>query len=236
MMPDGVIIINESRLLRPSGSRNRRRYSQSPKRKFLGIAFFTQTEDNKGIERRGEMTIMKFEIIEDYITQFPIYQYALLDTRELEFTDKVRTICKKECSRYGSSWSCPPAVGSIEKCRETCLKYPKVLLFSSIAEVVDYSDMECTLKSKQEHENITRKIEKFLRLNAVSCYTLSTDSCSACEKCSYPKKSCVHPEIMHPCIESHGIVLTNTIEQHHMDYFLGENMVIWFSLIFLEDV
>ncbi len=41
---------------------------------------------------------------------------------------------------------------------------------------------------------------------------------------------------MHPCIESHGIVLTNTIEQHHMDYFLGENMVIWFSLIFLEDV
>lgn len=180
--------------------------------------------------------MMKFEIIEDYITQFPIYQYAFLDTQTLEFSDKVRTICKKECPRYGSSWSCPPAVGSVEKCKETCVEYPKVLLFSSIAEVMDYSDIEHTLKSKQEHENITRKIEKFLRLNGVPCYTLSTDSCSACEKCTYPKKSCTHPEIMHPCIESHGIVLTNTIEQQNMDYFLGENMILWFSMIFLRDV
>ena len=28
---------------------------------------------------------MKFEIIEEYITQFPIYQYALLDSSQLEF-------------------------------------------------------------------------------------------------------------------------------------------------------
>ncbi len=177
---------------------------------------------------------MRFEIIEDYITQFPIYQYALLSSEKLEFSDKVRTICKRECPRYGNSWSCPPAVGSVEKCRETCLKYPKVLLFSSVAEVADYSDMERNLKTKQEHELITRKIEKFLRINGVPCYTLSTDSCSYCEKCTYPKKTCAHPEIMHPCIESHGIVLTNTIEQNQMDYFLGENMILWFSLIFME--
>ena len=60
---------------------------------------------------------MKFEIIEEYITQFPIYQYALLDSSQLEFSDKVRTICKRECPRYGNSWSCPPAVGSVEKCK-----------------------------------------------------------------------------------------------------------------------
>lgn len=179
---------------------------------------------------------MRFDVIEDYITQFPIYQYALLDSKEIEFSDKVRIICKRECPRYGKSWSCPPAVGSLEKCQDTCLKYPKVLLFSSVAEVPDYSDFERTLQSKHEHELITRKIEKFLRLNGVSCYTLSSDSCSHCETCSYPKKSCAHPDIMHPCIESHGIVLTNTIEQHQMDYFLGETMVLWFSLIFMEEV
>ena len=97
---------------------------------------------------------MKFEIIEEYITQFPIYQYALLDSSQLEFSDKVRTICKRECPRYGNSWSCPPAVGSVEKCRETCLKYPKVLLFSSVAEVPDYFNLEQNLKTKQEHELI----------------------------------------------------------------------------------
>lgn len=34
---------------------------------------------------------------------------------------------------------------------------------------------------------------------------------------------------MHPCIESHGILLTKNIEDNHMDYYMGEQMVLWFS-------
>lgn len=179
---------------------------------------------------------MTYEQIEQFITRFPIYQYTLIPTAEIEFSDKVRTICKKECPRYGSSWSCPPAAGSLEKCKRRCQEYANALVFSSAADVPNYADMEQLLKTKHEHEHITRKIERFLRDNGVSFYTLSTDSCSYCEKCSYPKKSCIHPEIMHPCIESHGIIITNTLEHYQMDYFLGENMVLWFSIIFIEGV
>ena len=42
--------------------------------------------------------------IEEYITQFPIYQYAFVKPEDIEFNDRVRQICKKECSRYGASW------------------------------------------------------------------------------------------------------------------------------------
>ena len=48
--------------------------------------------------------------IESFITQFPIYQYQFLTPDEIEYNDRVRMICKKECPRYGTSWSCPPAV------------------------------------------------------------------------------------------------------------------------------
>ena len=89
---------------------------------------------------------MNFKNIEEYITQFPIYQYVFLNTEDIEFNNKVRTICKKECPRYGKSWSCPPAVGSVEKCMETCREYPYALLFSSVAEVPDYSNMEALLE------------------------------------------------------------------------------------------
>ena len=82
---------------------------------------------------------------------------------------------------------------------------------------------------------ITAKIEAFLKQDAWRCYTLSTDSCSICDKCTYPKKSCNHPDLMHPCIESHGILLTKNIEDNHMDYYMGEQMVLWFSLIFLRE-
>lgn len=74
-------------------------------------------------------------------------------------------------------------------------------LFSSVAEVPDYSNRDALLATKQEHEEITAKIEAFLKQDAWRCYTLSTDSCSICEKCTYPKKSCNHPDLMHPCIE-----------------------------------
>lgn len=178
---------------------------------------------------------MNFKNIEEYITQFPIYQYTFLKTEDIEFNDKVRIICKKECPRYGKSWSCPPAVGTVEQCKAKCQNYSHALLFSSVAEVTDYSNFESLLKTKKEHEEITEAIETFLKNDAWKCYTLSSDSCSICEKCSYPKKSCVHPEKMHPCIESHGILLTKNIEENHMDYFMGEQMVLWFSLIFLEE-
>ena len=50
---------------------------------------------------------MTREEIEEFITQFPIYQYAFTEPSELEFNERVRAICKKECPRYGNSWSCP---------------------------------------------------------------------------------------------------------------------------------
>lgn len=178
---------------------------------------------------------MTREEIESFITQFPIYQYAFIDTETIEFSDKVRTICKKECPRYGGSWSCPPAVGTVEKCRQKCLEYPSALFFSSVAEVRDSSDLGETLKTRSEHEKMTGIIENFLREKSLLVYTLSTESCSICEKCTYPKGSCRHPESMHPCIESHGIVVPNLIEANLMDYYLGERLVLWFTLIFFKE-
>lgn len=178
---------------------------------------------------------MTREEIEAFITQFPIYQYAFVDIDELEFSDKVRTICKKECPRYGSSWSCPPAVGTVEKCRQKCMEYDQALFFSSVADVKDISNMKETLKTQEEHEKMTTIIDKYLKDHTMLTYALSTESCSICEKCTYPKGTCRHPETMHPCIESHGIVVPNLIERNMMDYFLGERLVLWFSLIFFKD-
>lgn len=178
---------------------------------------------------------MIYDEIEEYISQYPIYQYAFADTDQIEFSDKVRTICKKECKQYGHSWSCPPAVGSVKTCRKVCLSYPKALLFSTVAEVEDYSDFERLLETREDHELITRKIVKYLKEQGVICYTLSSDSCSICDKCAYPRE-CRHKEAVIPCIESHGIVLMNAIEKYHMDFYLGEQTVLWFTMIFLKNV
>ena len=177
---------------------------------------------------------MNFKAIENHITQLPIYQYAFLNIDDIEFNDKVRNICKKQCPRYGKSWSCPPAIGSLKQCKNKCMEYSHAVLFSTAAEISDYSNREVILNSKKEHEELTESVENFLRSEVLKCFTLSTESCTLCEKCTYPKKSCLNPDKMHPCIESHGILLSKSLEENHMDYFMGENMVLWFSLIFVK--
>ena len=79
---------------------------------------------------------------EEFISQYPIYEYRLLDTQNIRIEERVRTICRQECTRYGSTWACPPAVGTLEECEKKIKKYPQAVFFSSVAEVSDILNME----------------------------------------------------------------------------------------------
>lgn len=169
--------------------------------------------------------------IESLFAEYPIYQYAFLKPQEIPFSEKVRFICKEECERYGKSWSCPPAVGTVEECQKRCMKYDHVLLFSTVAEAGDTYDFQSRLDTKKEHEFYTTELESKLRAAGMDVLTLSSDSCAICESCAYDAAPCRHREQMHPCIESYGIILTPLLEKLEMDYFLSEQHILWFSII-----
>lgn len=174
------------------------------------------------------------EELEVFLTHFPIYEYCFLDVEQISFTDRVRTICREECDRYGTTWACPPAVGSVASCREKSRQYKKTLFFSTISSCKDVVGFESILKTKAEHEEITQQIYEFCRQNDRDCLMLSSESCNLCEKCTYPDAPCRLPEKMHPCIESYGIVVSALTEQCHMDYCLDEEHMLWFSLLFFS--
>ena len=85
---------------------------------------------------------MNQENLETFLSKFPIYQYAFLKTEDLDYSEKVRLMCKRTCTHYAASWSCPPAVGKLNKCREHCLRYSDVLLFSTVTELSDPASAE----------------------------------------------------------------------------------------------
>ena len=66
---------------------------------------------------------------EEYISQFPVYEYRILDTKGIQVRERVRTICSQECERFGTTWACPPAVGSLEQCRDRISRYPQAVFF-----------------------------------------------------------------------------------------------------------
>lgn len=180
---------------------------------------------------------MNMELLEQKLSELPLYIYFFIDPKELEFSQRVRWICEHECNRYGKSWACPPGVGTVEECRAKCLSYNKGLLISTTTEVEDIADIEATLATRGDHEEITDQVADVLRELGVEPYVLSTESCAVCPRCAIlDGQPCRFPKKMHPCVESQGINIIPVLEAGGLEFQYGQNVVTWVSLLlFRED-
>ncbi|WP_434309078.1 DUF2284 domain-containing protein [Hominifimenecus sp. rT4P-3] len=172
--------------------------------------------------------------IEERLRELPLCQYEFLPADQVPFSGRVREICKRECSRYGKSWSCPPAVGTWEECQRRALAYRSAFVFSTVAEVEDTENLAEMLATRGDHEAVVRQVrDVFLQVYG-TCLTLSSESCDVCQNCAYPE-ACRHPERMLPCIESYGVVVPLLAEQCGMEFSFGAGTVTWFGLIFFDE-
>lgn len=178
---------------------------------------------------------MNREFLEQKLSELPIAQYEFFRTDELLFSERIRTVCEMECPRFGKSWACPPGVGSVEECKERCLSYPNGLLIVTLTEVSDIANMEQTLATRPAHEKLTHQVADLLRNQGANVYGLSTESCAVCETCTYPNAPCRHKEQMFPCVESHGIIVTDLAEKYGIEYQYGNQIVTWFSLLLYRE-
>jgi predicted metal-binding protein len=173
------------------------------------------------------------ELLEQQLLELPLYLYAWIDPNELEFSDRIRWICENECPMYGKTWACPPGVGTVLQCQAKCMAYENCLMISTITEVYDIADIEETLSTRGEHEEITNQVAALMEEQGVKPYILSTEACAICERCAIlDGQPCRHPERMHPCVESHGINVIPAMESCGMEFQFGDNVVTWLSLLF----
>lgn len=189
--------------------------------------------------------------IESELSGLPIVQYAWLPVEMLPFSERVRDICRQECPRYGTSWACPPAVGSVEECRARCLSYDGAFVFTTVAEVSDVADMEETLATRAGHEEVTRAVAAILKEQmsayvrqaaspahtasetgaSARTFALSGDSCAICGRCAYPDAPCRHEDLMIPCVEGYGIVVPTLAERAGLAFTNEGNTVTWFGVV-----
>lgn len=179
---------------------------------------------------------MDKERLELQLSQLPLYAYFFVNPEDLEFSQRIRWICKNECPRYGQSWACPPGVGTVEQCTARCLGYNNCLVIGTITECEDISDMHATLATRPAHEAVTDLVCQLLQEQGIDPYILSTDSCAICDQCTYTEgKPCRHAYKMHPCIESHGINIIPTLEENGLCFQYGDNIITWYSMLFFNN-
>ena len=176
---------------------------------------------------------MNFEAIEAGLAQLPLYSYHFFNPKDLEFTDRIRWICQNECPMYGKSWACPPAVGGVGSCKAKCSQYDHCLMIVTMSEVSDIANIEETLATRPDHEEVTDQVRELMQSQGISPYILSTEACAVCERCAWlDGLPCRKPERMHPCVESHGINVIPRFEALEIPFIAGENIVTWVSLLF----
>ena len=176
------------------------------------------------------------ELLEQQLSELPLYIYTYVDPNSIEYSDRIRWICENECPMYGKTWACPPGVGTVAECSAKCRSYTGCLMIGTITETEDIANIEQTLKTRPEHEALTNQIRDLFRQQGIEPYILSTEACSVCERCAIlDGEPCRKPERMHPCLESHGINLIPTLEENDLNFNYGDNIVTWYSLIFFNE-
>ena len=173
------------------------------------------------------------DLLDQKLSELPLYIYTYIDPKQLEFSERIRYICSAECPMYDKTWACPPAVGEVAACQNRCLQYENCLMIGTITEVYDIANMEETLATRPDHEAVTDEVRELFRQQGIEPYILSTEACSVCDRCAWlDGEPCRFPEKMHPCVESHGINLIPTLEENGLEFQYGDNIVTWYSLFF----
>lgn len=162
-----------------------------------------------------------------------IHEYAFLRSDQVVFSDEIRILCEKNsCGMYDKSWACPPAVGSIENCKKKCSELENAFVFTSLANLENMYDVDEWRRVRIIHEKITDKVVQIFQEEFEKILILSTEGCTVCKTCTYPKKPCRFPDRMYPATEGFGILVTQLAQTGNIKYNNGPNSLTYFSVIF----
>ena len=148
------------------------------------------------------------------------------DTKELRVRKEVRAMCEvNKCDRYNTSWSCPPALESLEVYQEKLTSYTGGYVFQAIARMEDAFDYEA-IKAAQDlyaerFDILQEKVKDF----PGEIMLFAAGRCKLCEKCTYPDNPCVHPDRTFPSLEACGLIVSEVCQLAQVPYYHGPNTV-----------
>ena len=159
-----------------------------------------------------------------------VHEWALIKSNKLSFLPELLDYCKANaCGKYGKSWACPPACGSMEEQREKILRYENILVFTTKHELEDSFDHEGMTRGREKHTLLAQELRK--KFDNAPLY--GAGACPVCGVCAYPAP-CPFPGKMIVSVEAAGIDVTELSRSAGIAYNNGPNTVTYFSIILLS--
>ena len=173
--------------------------------------------------------------IEKAIGQTGFSEFGYVEIGTLKYYPEVRKICEgNTCRNYGSSWACPPAVGTIEECKARVEQYDKMLLFSLAYQLEDSFDFDGMINGMKDFKRTVDKLQEKLDAIPLDYSLLSNEGCNRCTSCTYPDAPCRFPHLLHHSLEGYGFIVNELAKEAGIKYNNGSDTVTYFGAVLFK--
>ena len=160
---------------------------------------------------------------------------AYLNCSTIEVMQDVRDMCKSgNCHMYGKRWSCPPACGDLESCRQKINQYKEGIIVQTVGELEDSMDGEGMIRIESEHKKNFVEFEKYLRQLWPDMLAMGAGCCTKCKECTYPDAPCRFPRQAFSSMEAYGMLVTQVCQANGIKYYYGPCTMAYTSCYLLE--
>ena len=161
-----------------------------------------------------------------------IHEYAEIASSAIPFSPEVAEACRaNRCGRYGTCWTCPPGVGTMEEWQERVLQYANGLVFTYKCQLEDSFDFEGMNEGRLKAMAILRRMMEALRQEGRPFLALGCEGCDLCPSCSYPDNPCRHPDRAVVSVEACGVNVVQLARDSGVRYYNGANTVTYFCIL-----
>lgn len=161
---------------------------------------------------------------------------APLNVSSLRVLPEVREMCaSNRCQRYGKSWSCPPACGSLEECAARIRGFTGGVLVQTTAQLEDDFDAKAMKEAQDTHKSHFFTLARQARLLYPDCLPLSAGSCTVCRSCSYPDKPCRFPGKMLSSMEAYGLLVSEVCQSSALPYYYGPRTLTYSACVLTKE-
>lgn len=172
--------------------------------------------------------------IEKYLGNSDIHQYKIITPSDIPFSQTVIDACKANmCGKYGTCWTCPPGVGTLDELEKKIKSYKTAVVFTCKYDLEDCFDFEGMVEGQKSAKRVLYSITEELKTAGETFFALGCEGCGICEKCTYPDAPCRFPEKAIASVEAFGINVVELARNIGINYNNGVNTVTYFCIILL---
>jgi len=171
-----------------------------------------------------------YERLAELATECGFTHIAPLKVSTLEFLQDIRDMCNADqCENYNKSWSCPPAIASLEEMRERVKKFEGGILTQTVGELEDSYDWDGIMEAGAHQKETFAKMWVKLKEEYDDVLAMGAGVCKLCEKCTYPDKPCRFPDRMEISMEACGLYISKVCTDNGLAYNYGQDKIAFTS-------